>query len=298
MTTQQKVYAAVATFLIAVLGALGWHAVDSAGHTVVIGADLTNVTTTTTVGTGGGTTTSTAPSTTQPAVPTTSTTVTVPPAPHTNYAFVDEFNGTGLDTTLWQPNWLGSSNSQITKPINGAEASCYDPAQVSVTGGNLVLTAAQRSCKASNGTTYGWASGIVTSHNSFTFKTGTLTARVWTPGTSAMTDWPAAWTDGTGSWPQTGESDIMEGLSGKACWHYHSPSGGPGGCVGALTGWHTYAETVTASKVTYSYDGAVVGSETPVNAPHYIILNLGVGGYGGANSADKMMVDWIRVTVP
>ena len=40
----------------------------------------------------------------------------------------------GLDTSKWQPNWLASNNTTITKPINGSELSCYDPAQVSVSG--------------------------------------------------------------------------------------------------------------------------------------------------------------------
>ena len=59
--------------------------------------------------------------------------------------FRDDFNGTTLDLTKWQPNWLGANNSTITPPVNGAELSCYDPSQVSVAGGYLHLRAAARS---------------------------------------------------------------------------------------------------------------------------------------------------------
>ncbi len=216
-----------------------------------------------------------------------------------SYLFRDEFNGTTLDVSHWQPNWLGASNASITKPINGAELSCYDPAQVREPGdGYLHLSAAHRTCRTDSGTTYAYASGLVETNGRFSFTNGVLEARVWLPGTSAIQDWPAVWTDGTGSWPATGESDIMEGLSGKACFHYHSPAGGPGGCAaGNFTGWHTYGEEVRNGTATYYYDGVKIGSETTVVAPHYIILNLGVGGYGGAVAAPvEMLVDYIRVS--
>jgi beta-glucanase (GH16 family) len=218
--------------------------------------------------------------------------------PQPKYLFDDEFNGQALDTGKWQPNWLGGSNTAITKPINGAEKSCYDPRQVSVPGdGYLHLTSTQRSCRANNGTTYAYASGLVNTNGHFTFTQGHLEARVWLSGNSSIDNWPAVWTDGTGSWPSTGESDIMEGLSGKACYHYHSPSGGPGGCAsGTFTGWHTFGEDVHGGTTTYLYDGVAVGSETNVRAPHYIILNLGVGGYGANARPGEMIVDYVRVT--
>jgi beta-glucanase (GH16 family) len=220
------------------------------------------------------------------------------PAPSGKYLFNDEFNRGSLDLSKWQPNWLGPNNTAITKPVNGAEISCYDPAQVRVPGdGYLHLRADRRSCTANNGVRYGYASGLVQSYPHFRFTNGRLEARVWLPGTTSIHNWPAVWTNGTGQWPTTGESDVMEGLSGKACYHYHSTSGGPGSCVGgSFTGWHTYGEEVRNGTTTYYYDGVKVGSMRSINAPHYLILNLGVGGYGGSVAApSEMLVDYIRV---
>jgi beta-glucanase (GH16 family) len=222
-----------------------------------------------------------------------------PPGPSNHYLFRDEFTGGSLDLSRWQPNWLGPSNGAITKPINGAEISCYDPAQVRVPGdGYLHLAAAHRSCTANNGARYSYASGLVQTFPHFRFTEGYLEARVWLPGSTSIHNWPAVWTDGTGTWPSTGESDVMEGLSGKACYHYHSPSGGPGGCVaGTFTGWHTFAEEVYGGVTTYYYDGVRVGAKSSVKAPHYIILNLGIGGWGGPVAApSEMLVDYVRVS--
>src|SRR4051812_35616558 len=54
--------------------------------------------------------------------------------PANKVLFRDEFDRSSLDYTKWQPNWLGPNNAVTTKPVNGAELSCYDPAQVRVPG--------------------------------------------------------------------------------------------------------------------------------------------------------------------
>ena len=206
-----------------------------------------------------------------------------------------------MDLTKWQPNWLGTTNTQIT-PAVSAEINCYDPAQVTEPGdGYLHLTAVTRSCKPSGSKkTLSYASGLVNTHATFTFTTGHLEARVYLPAASAgvIANWPALWTDGLGVWPATGESDVVEGLSGQACYAYHSPSPTTGACaVGDFTGWHTYGETVTPTNTTYFYDGVAVGTVPNVNAPHYIIMNNAVGGYGGPRVTPAgMLVDYIRVT--
>src|SRR3954447_17268110 len=72
---------------------------------------------------------------------TTTTPAVVTPAPVPNgmagpwtLKFSDEFNGTALDQTKWQPGWYGST---ITSPVNSSEKQCFDSRQATVSGGSL-----------------------------------------------------------------------------------------------------------------------------------------------------------------
>lgn len=248
------------------------------------------------------------PPTTRPASPTTQP-APPPPTPPTSppastQLFGDEFNGTSLDRSKWRPNWLAGTDDAITKPVNSAELSCYDPAQVSVSGGYLHLRAVDRSCRANNGVTYPYASGLVESAHDFTFTYGRVEARIWLPAGSgsAAANWPAFWANGTGSWPVTGELDVMEGLEGHACWHFHSPAGGPGGCApwSSPAGWHTFAADWQPGSVTYFYDGQQVGriASGITASPMYLIFNLGLSTTISppVHLPSEMLVDWVRVT--
>lgn len=237
-------------------------------------------------------TTTTSPVTTTPV---TTSPVTTSPV---QYVFDDEFNGTTL-ASVWQPNWFGSSNSTITKGPNGSMTMCIDPKDTSVHDGSLDLKLESRSCTTSSGTTYQLAAGDVTTLHSFSFTNGYLEVRAYIPGdSSGLYAWPGIWTDGLGTWPHTGESDIMEGLSGRACWHYHSDAGGPGGCAsGDFSGWHTFAENVQNGSVTYYYDGNAVATLAAVKSPHFIILGQQTGEYGGKNvTPTDMLIDYVRVS--
>ena len=187
----------------------------------------------------------------------------------------------------------------MTPPINSQEQDCYDPAQVTIGGGNLNLTATARA-QTVNGRSYPYTSGIVTTMGKFTFTYGAVEARINLSGTNGKIDnWPAFWADGTGTWPMTGELDVMEGLGGYAAYHFHSPSGGPGADVsGNYTGWHTYAADWQPGMVTYYYDGHEVGQITTgiTSSPMFLILNDAVGGQGGqVTTPSTMQVDYVRV---
>ncbi len=221
-------------------------------------------------------------------------------APSTHYLFDDEFDGHGLDLTKWQPNWLGPNNTAIT-PSGNAE-NCYDPALVTVPGdGYLHLRAVSRRCTDNHGHTSAYASGLVNSYAHFRFTYGHVEARIFLPGHGAADNWPAFWADGTGQWPATGENDIVEGLGGHDCWHFHSPSGGPGGCAGlaSASGWHTFAADWRQGAVTYFYDGTQVGRVTSgvTSAPMYLIVNLAISRASGGplQVPSEMLVDYVRV---
>jgi Glycosyl hydrolases family 16 len=247
----------------------------------------------------------TAPPSSQPAPATSSTTRATPPPstpPTSTTLFSDDFNGSTLDLSKWRPNWLAGSDGAITKPVNSAELSCYDPAQVSVSGGYLHLRAADRACTANDGVTYRYASGLVETAHDFTFTYGRVEARIWLPGSGAIANWPAFWANGTGTWPVTGELDVMEGLDGHACWHFHSTAGGPGGCApwSNPAGWHTFAAEWSPGSVTYLYDGVQVGriASGITGSPMYLIFNLGISTSIAppVQLPSEMLVDWVRVT--
>jgi beta-glucanase (GH16 family) len=224
-------------------------------------------------------------------------------APGVTVLFEDRFDGTTLDRSKWRPNWLAPNDAAITKPVNSNEQSCYDPAQVSVGGGVLHLRAVARLCTANNGITYPYASGLVETAHDFTFTFGRVEARLWLPpGSGPIQNWPAFWTNGTGQFPVTGELDVFEGLEGRACWHFHSLAGAPGGCASPAnpSGWHTFAADWQPGSVTYFYDGVQVGRITSgiTAAPMYLVLNLGVssGISPPVTLPSEVLVDYVRVT--
>jgi beta-glucanase (GH16 family) len=215
-----------------------------------------------------------------------------------NLAFDDEFNGVGLDTTKWSTGWLGSG---ITGPVNDKEKECYDPAQVAESGGslNLSLIAKSESCGISDPR---YASGLVNTADKFTYTYGVVEARVWLPGANGspnrIANWPAVWTDGQ-DWPYTGENDIVEGLGGRVCAHFHSAvdtqgagAGGGTGCPGGTYagGWHTYAANWQPGSVTYYYDGVTRGV---TSAPMFVVLSYAAGAYPSAPAT--MKIDYVRV---
>ena len=218
----------------------------------------------------------------------------------------DEFGqDAALNTALWEPNWLGASDAAVTPPVNAkSESACYDPAEVTVSGGLLNLNSEASACTV-NGTTYPYRSGMVQTNGPgpvplFQQTFGAFEARIYLPAqpVGRIGNWPAFWADGQ-SFPTDGEMDIMEGLSGQACFHFHSPSGAPGSCVsGDFTGWHTYGADWENGSVTYYYDGTNVGSISSgiTSAPMYVILDNAVGGSGGQTLVpDDMQVSDVRV---
>jgi beta-glucanase (GH16 family) len=133
----------------------------------------------------------------------------------------------------------------------------------------------------------------------FQFTYGVVEARVYLPADgNQIANWPAIWTDGQ-VWPQDGEDDLLEGLGGQACYHFHDPLGGPGNCDTSIApGWHTFASDWQPGSVTYYYDGVNVGSITTgiTSSPMYLILNNTVSPYSPNDSeADSMQVQYVRV---
>lgn len=228
--------------------------------------------------------------------------------------FWDGFSGSRLKTANWQPNWLGRSDASVTKPINTEERSCYDPRNVAVAGGTLRLTAVKRSCRADNGRTYAYASGLVQSSDDFRFSYGYAEAKIYLPPStgkgaprgSCGPNWPAFWLNGD-DWRTDGEYDVMECLSGNdVAWHVHwgtAQKRSVGGYPKAWRkdmpgsgGWHTFGVDWAPGTTTFYYDGKKVGTQKAgvTGKPHYLILNLGVSG-SQIRTPQTMQVDYVRV---
>ena len=210
-------------------------------------------------------------------------------------AFDDEFNGTSLNTSVWQPGWFASSG--LSGPANSAETAVYNSSQVSVSGGDLHLTAIA-SPATRNGKTYPDQTGTVTS--GFDYTVWIFQSRVYLPAASpgVIANWPSWWLDGQNS-PNDGEIDVLEGLGGKAGYHFHYSGGGPGGSAsGDFTGWHVFGALWKPGEIDWYYDGQLEYKQTTgvTSSPMMMILNNGIGQYGGPTvTPSDMLVDYVHV---
>lgn len=110
-----------------------------------------------------------------------------------DFAWGDDFSGGSLDLSKWTP-----ANTNV--PTNNSLQD-YLPQQVSVSGGNLVITAENIP---SRGLPY--RSGLVTSTS--IQKHGRWDIRAKLPQSQGM--WPAIWLLSDEQWPSGGEIDILE----------------------------------------------------------------------------------------
>lgn len=221
-----------------------------------------------------------------------------------NLILDDEFNGPSLNPAIWQAGWYGSGT---TDPVNSLEDDCYSSNNVTFSGDGTVhlkVTATPSTC---DGTTKPYTGALLSTNpydgrasGGFQYRYGALEARVYIPASgSKVANWPAVWTVGQSPWPANGEADVMEGLGGRACFHFHSTSGAPGKCVaGGYTGWHTFASDWEPGSVTYYYDGVKVGQIKSgiTSSPMFVCVDNTVSSssLGLAKPAD-MQVDDLRV---
>ncbi len=228
-----------------------------------------------------------------------------------NLVWADEFDGTSLDLSKWsyQTGGGGWGNNEWQVYTAGPNAS--------VGSGVLSITADY------DGTTY--TSSRIRSINQGDWTCGKMEASIKMPEGQGI--WPAFWmlpTDNVyGTWPASGEIDIMEYLGhqtnithGTAHWgnawpdhqyqgqSYTLPSGGYN------DGFHTFTVEWEPTEIRWYMDGiqyhsintsTLSGYHWPFDQKFHFLLNVAVGGnwpgYPDATTMfpQTMEVDWVRV---
>jgi len=220
--------------------------------------------------------------------------------------------GTPPDPDTW--SYLlgaGGSNGQL-------QAFTNFPRNASLDGeGNLVITARQETITDPFGGTWNYTSAWLETDDKFEFTYGTVTARIDLPEGQGLH--PTFWLLGSDydevGWPQAGEIDILDQFNDAA----HAGSGlhGPGyyevvtqAPIDVTDGFHEFWVRWEPDKITTGVDDITYAVYTPDSLPPgtpwtfndrsmYVILDLAIGGQGGAPDATtqfpaEMVIDWIR----
>jgi beta-glucanase (GH16 family) len=238
-----------------------------------------------------------------------------------NCSFDDEFNGTSLNTSLWQPQL--TTNSLYT-----AGPDCYvnNPSTISVSGGYLnlsVVKVPQFKCVGSYNSQY--EAGMVTTSGHFTQTYGAFEVNAKLPaGTTPglqETFWLYPQKLTYGKWPASGEIDFAQFYSeylnldvpyvvypqSKAG---SDPDATAYNCDIDPTQFNTYGLDWTPTSLTILYNGNVclvdhpIGGPAPFNEPFFIALTQALGLVGGnAVNANTQLpattqVDWVRAWTP
>src|SRR6478609_2530695 len=245
---------------------------------------------------------------------------TIYQSPCSQLVWSDEFNGSTLDSR-WTPQIGDGCDIGLCGWGNNEEQYYTSrPENLTVTGGNLVITAIKESY---NGK--GYTSARIRSINQGDFTYGRIEARMKMPYGSGS--WPAFWmlpTDNTyGPWPTSGELDIMEFqgktptfTSGTAHYGGQIPNNKYKGAIITLPAgqyyyddFHVFSIEWDSTQIRWYMDGTqfnvlnkteVFPYTWPYDQRFHILLNMAVGGNLGGAIDDATMpqtflIDYVRV---
>jgi beta-glucanase (GH16 family) len=237
--------------------------------------------------------------------------------------FDDEFDGTSLDTSKWQPVLTSTSGYETGSLLSQA---CYvdNPDTISESGGSLNLSVVAVSpsapCNQSDGMSFdtSYEAGMITSYQLFSQEYGYFQVRAEMPPTSVPGLQETLWLYPEnltlyGPWPDSGEIDYAEFYSNYPdddvpAVHYPGSSNdpdatAPDGCSIAgdtTTGqYNTYALSWTPTTITTYFNGLpcitdVYGSHVsspdtapePFNQPFFLAFTSALG-MNGNNSFES-----------
>jgi beta-glucanase (GH16 family) len=242
-------------------------------------------------------------------------------------AFKDEFNGPAgspVDGTKWTAEIGGGGwgNQELEYYTSSTDNAYQDGS------GSLVIKAVKLLPPLSITCWYGpcqYTSARLITKQKFDLKYGRFEARIKIPRGQGV--WPAFWLLGNNidsvSWPQCGETDIMENI-GREPSIVHGTIHGPGysgangiGAPFTLSGnrvfaddFHVFTIEWTTNQIRWYVDGQVYKTVTPQDLPagsqwvydhpFFILLNFAVGGQwpgspdGTTVFPQTMLVDYVR----
>ncbi len=240
----------------------------------------------------------------------------------------DEFNTPGLpDAKKWdyEEGWVRNNELQYYTRRRAENAV--------VTGGMLVITGRKEKYpnpkykagskdRRKNRKHADYTAASLITRGKFSFRYGRIEVRAKLPKGKGV--WPAIWTLGVdrsvNRWPRCGEIDIMEYVGkdphrvhGNA--HYavdgkHRSMAGRHKTKAPYDGFHVYAIEWFPDRIdfyfdkvkfhTFPIDRAGKGADNPFRRPHYLLINLALGGSWGGPMDDKILpqkylVDYVRI---
>lgn len=244
---------------------------------------------------------------TQVSVPSSSPSSNV--GPEWKLVWSDEFNGTSIDTSNWGYETGYKRNNEKQYYTNRSE-------NARIEDGKLVIEARRENY---NGYAYTSASLLTSGKKTWQYGRFELRGKIPTPSGS----WPAWWTLGVSNpWPKNGEVDIMEFYRGMILANvaYQNPQGSivwdsfTKNISTFSPNWsdefHTWVMEWDSSSIklyvddqllnTFNVSSADNGSYNPFRQPHYMIVNLAIGGNNGGDPSNtsfplKYYIDYVRV---
>ena len=233
----------------------------------------------------------------------------------------DEFDKVGLpDPAKW---------TYETGFVRNREAQYYTKARLEnarVENGRLVIEGRKEEFKTPDGKTSQYTAASLTTEGLFETTYGRIEVRAKLPRGRGM--WPAIWMLGSAhrtlGWPKCGEIDIMEFVGHEpekvfATVHWFGFEKGKHASLGGnLPGqkpsddFHVYAVEWFKDRMDFFYDNtkyfsyplekAGTDDKNPFHKPHYLLMNLAIGGaWGGQKGIDtaifpqKYEIDYVRI---
>jgi beta-glucanase (GH16 family) len=234
--------------------------------------------------------------------------------------FNDSFDSRTLDPNKWTTCYWWD-NQGCTNEGN-QNLNWYLPENVKVVDNTLQLTAREESVQASDGRSYAYTSGMVTTGRNvsdtgvparFAFQYGYIEVRAKVPAGQGL--WPALWLLPADQVSKP-EIDIMEVLGHETDrvhmnFHYTDSDGERARSKGewkgkdVSDGFHVYAVNWTPDRITWYIDGEEhrrYSNKTYIpSEPMYLLMNLAVGGeWPGSPDAvtpfpSRFEIDYVRV---